>query len=413
MSKQRIAALRTQFDGIKAGIDKINDRAARENRDVTDDEQADIDKLFDRAEAIKPELDKLAAGQKSIDDMEEVLGRLQLGGASKDRAAASSEKVASEPVSASEYFAAYFETFGAAGTKDLHSFLDRAAPQLDRALAEMTTADSAGILPVPIVGELLKMADSTRPVFNAMTGRTMPASGKQFTRPRLTQRVNVGEQDPELEEIVSRKLIVAADTVTKRTFAGGLRLSQQDIDWTDPAILEILLADFVDYYSEVTEGAACDFLEALPIAADTAADNTGHSPWTVTDPGTIVESVINGMVKLYGKAKRMGTVLFLDLASAASLSTVMTGNDDRTALSVVRESLRELDMSLDIVIGPQLAADTRILAVKSFIEAYEERKGLLRAVVPSVLAQDVAYFGYVAFWARHEGVINLAAYPAD
>lgn len=411
MKHQRISALTKQIQELERSYNEIHDRAATAGRDLTETEETEAQTLVDRAAQLKPELEKIQGEVNTMTAVADIARRL--GTATPDTPTRDRSLPAPQPLSAGEYFAAYLEAFGQGGTRDVEKFLDRAAPYLDRAVAEMTTADTAGILPVPIVGELIKLADSSRPVFNALTGRPMPQSGKQFTRPRITQRVNVGEQDPELEELVSRKMIVSSDTVTKRTFGGVLRLSQQDIDWTDPAILNILLADFVDYYAEVTEGAACDFLEALPIAADTAADNTGHSPYDDTDVGTLVTSYVNGVVKLYGKAKRMPTHVFHDLASAAALAGTTNTNDDRTALSMIKEALNELGVAMTWVTGPQLAANQRILAAGSLLEAYEQRKGLLQAVVPSVVATDIAYYGYVAFWARHEGVICLDDYPAD
>lgn len=412
MSKQRIQALRTEVDGIRKSIEKINDRAAAENRDLDDTEQADVDKLFDRAQQLKPELEQLEERHNSLQAVQEIVGRLA-GTDPADRAEnGKRERIAAKPVSAGEYFAHYFEAFGVGGHRDMARFLDRAAPQLDRALAEQATSDNAGVLPSEIVGELVKLADSRRPVFSAFTSRPMPMASKTFARPRITQRVNVTEQAAEFDEPATRKMTITSDNVTKQTFAGALRLSQQDIDWTDPAILNIVLTDFVDYYAEVTEGEACDFLEALPIAAHAASAGSGHSPYTTTNVGTIVDSYVDGVVELYGKAKRMPTHIFLDLASAASLAGTVTGDYNRTAMAMVREALAELELNPTFVVGPQLAADQRILVAGSLIEAYEQRKGLLQAVKPEAIATDIAYFGYVAFWGRHEGVIALGADPS-
>lgn len=413
MSKQRIQALSTEIKGIKSAIDKINDRAAAEGRDLDDHEQADVDKLFDRAQLLKPELEKLEERHNSLTAVQEIVGRLA-GHETADRAEnGKRERIAAKPVSAGEYFAEYFDAFGAGGHRDLQRFLDRAAPQLDRALAEQATSDNAGVLPEPIIGELVKLADSRRPVFAALTSRPMPRSSKTFTRPRITQRVNVAEQDGEFDEPATRKMTIVGDSVTKQTFAGALRLSQQDIDWTDPAILNIVLTDFVDYYAEVTEGEACDFLEGLPILADIAVDDSGHSPYTTTNAGTIVSSFTTGAVDVYTKCKRMPTHIFLDLASAATLAGTTTGDYNRTVMAMVREALNELEINPTFVVGPQLAANTRILAAGSLLESYEQRNGLLQAVKPEAIATDIAYYGYVAFWGRHEAVIALGDPPAD
>jgi HK97 family phage major capsid protein len=416
----RLKALTTEFDGIKKSIDTINDRAAKRGTDLTDDEQADLDKLYDRAEQIKPEIEELKGRDDSINAVASIVSKLSSSnGDARDRAINGPRNSSKVELTAHEYFAEWFRTFHPTdGDKAIDRFVDRAGSYLDRALAQQATADNTGILPEPIVGELIKFADSNRPVFSSFTPRPMPAGGKTFTRPRITQRVNVAEQT-EGQEVVSRKMTVTADQVTKRTFAGGLQLTQQDIDFTDPAILAIVLSDFTEYYAEVTEGEAADFLEELIVAGDTAVNGSTYSDYDATDVGTLVESYVDGVVAVYNKAKRVPDTIWHDLASWATLTSTTNANNDRTALSMIREALAELGSAgmegaagMRWVIGPQLAANTRIIGCRSLIEVYEQRKGLLTAIVPSVLATDIAYSGYVAFHGRHEGFVQLGTDPS-
>jgi hypothetical protein len=297
-------------------------------------------------------------------------------------------------MSAGEYFAGFFR---AAQSGDIEEFV-RSLP-FDR--AQQLTTDNAGILPEPIVGNVIKFADSSRPVFGSFTSRPMPLAGKKFERPRVTQRVQVGEQTTEGAAVSSRKMLLTSDEVVKRTFAGSLDISEQDMDWTDPAILQIVLEDFAQFYSEVTEAAACDVLEAL------IDDNT--SVYDATDVGSLVESYVDGVVAVYNSSKRMPDTVWHDLASWATLTSTTNTNNDRTALSMIREALGEMGVSMRWVVGPQLAADTRIIGVSGLIEGYEQRKGLLRATNATVLTETIAYRGYVAFHGRAEGFVGLEA----
>lgn len=418
MTRKRIEALSDDYKAVKESIDKIHDRAETEKRDLTPEEDADLEKLFDRAGDIQAELEPLEKRQKTLDAVGDIVGRLNKGttGDAKDRAAGrpverKELEVGEAAMAAGAYLAEWAKAFHPeVGHGDVEQFRDRAAVYLDRAVAEQTTAGNAGILPQEIVGALIKFVDPRRRVFNSFTSRPMPASGKKFDRPRVTQRTTVGEQAAELDELASQSMILVSEEVTKRTFGGTLRLSQQDIDWTDPAILAIVVTDFMERYTEVTEGAACDVLEAFPTAAHAASAGSGHSAYDDTDVGTLVKSYVDGIVKVYGKSKRMPDTIWHDLASWAVLASTTNGNDDRTALSMIREALSTLGdgaENIRMVTGPDLAANTIIIGSSNLVESYEQKKGLLQAVVPSALATDIATAGYVAFYGRHEGFVAL------
>lgn len=406
MSKQRLSVLKAEYDKLVEAQEVIDRTAADDGgRDLTDAEQADSDKLFDRMEQIKPEIEKLGKRVDAQNAVADVFKRVGAGPII-DRArpaspAADSPKVDLTRELAAQYLGAYF----GAGSAD--EFVDRCAEWFDRDVADMISSDNAGILPVPIVGELIKFADSTRPVFSSMTGRPMPAAGKQFTRPRVTQRVNVAEQPTgELNELVSRKMTIVGETVTKRTFGGALDVSEQDIDWSDPSVWTIVLDDFVDFYAEVTEGVACDFLEALP------ATNT--SAWDASSTEAVLTSLANGAVEVYGQCKKLPDRIWLSLDEWARWASMVDGEDrplfpnlGAGVIDLTSGQFSGTPLGLKVTVGPQLAAETRTLGVTRLVEQYENRKGFLTAVKPSVLGREVAYYGYVAFYGRHEGFTEL------
>ena len=77
MSSPRLEALRRQFTDVKDGIAVIESKATDAKRDLTDAEQTDVDALYVRAEALKPEIDAEAARQDSISASAAVLARIQ------------------------------------------------------------------------------------------------------------------------------------------------------------------------------------------------------------------------------------------------------------------------------------------------------------------------------------------------
>jgi len=386
MSSPRLEALRRQFTDVKDGIAVIESKATDAKRDLTDAEQTDVDALYVRAEALKPEIDVEAARQDSISASAAVLARIQPDRPVQTRSAA----VADAPkVSAGEYLSLLWRS--AQGDTD-------AGDLLVRAVAQQTMAQNPAIIPTPIVGDLIKFADDLRPVFNSLTGRPMPSAGKSFTRPRITQRVNVAVQALELDELVSRQMLIAGDEVVKKTYGGVLELSEQDLDWTDPGILQIVLTDFAGMYAEVTEIAACTALVALAVPT---------SPWSAVDIDAIVGSLTTGIGVVYAAAKRMPDTVWLSLDEMLTLAGNTNPTTNVSALSLIKQALNDAGVPLKFVTGPSLPAGTRILGASGLIESYEQVKGMLSAQNVSHLGLDVAYRGYATFYGRPEGFVGL------
>src|SRR4249920_4074326 len=298
----RLDSLRRQHTEIRDGINAIEQKAASANRDLTDSESADVDALYKRAEQILPDIEAEAAKQQSMDAAASVLARVA---PSTQLVTRAQPPAATPPVelTVGEWLSLHIR----AKRGD-----SEAVELLTRAVAGQTTGDNAGILPVPILGPVTKLADSRRPVWNSFTSRPMPASGKTFSRPRVTQRVNVAEQAAELDELASRKMTIVGDAVTKRTFGGVLELSEQDIDWTDPSALQLAIQDFVDMYAEVTELAACTALMTLAAAPTT--------PWTATNVGTMISSITTAISIVYTDSKRIADTLWLSMDAALTLA---------------------------------------------------------------------------------------------
>lgn len=396
----RLDALRRQHAEIKAGIDAIEQAAVAENRDLTETEQADSDTLYARAQALAPDIEAEAAKVDSLNASAKVLARvLPEGGPEPLRrrsapgGAAVLGVVGAEVMTVGEFMSLHVR----AKKGD-----DAAAELLKRAVDTQTTTETPGIIPVPIVGPVTKFADSTRPVWSSFTSRPMPAAGRKFNRPRVTQRVAVGEQAAELDELDSQNMAITSDEVTKRTFGGVLKMSEQDIDWTDPSAMQLAIEDFTDVYAEVTELAACTALVALASA---------DSDWDPTDPGTIIGSVMAGIGAVYATAKKVPDTFWLSLDEALTLAGTTNSTTDLSALALLNQALREAGMPLNIVVGPQLPADTRILGVKKLVESYENVKGLVTAPSVTDLGVFMAYRGYAAVYGRAEGFVNLTPAP--
>lgn len=381
----RLTALRTEFDSVKDAITKIERAATDRGQDVSDAEQADIDKLFERAAALKPDIEKESERQDSLTAVSAILAKTQAAAPTFERAARPDAPLPT----VGEWMSAHIRSQQG----------DHEATELLRAVATQTTADNPGLLPIPIVGNIIKLSDSRRPVWNSFTSRPMPAAGKQFLRPRITQRVLMAEQMAELDELASRKMTVASDAVTKRTFAGVLELSEQDIDWTDPSAISLLIQDFVDSYAELTEAVAVATLMTLAAAP--------LGTWTSTNVGTIISSLTTGIGTIYTDAKRIPDTLWLSMDEALLLAGMSNATTNVSAMTLIKQALSDAGMPLNIVVGPLLPAGTRIIGSSNLVESYENIKGLVQAPDVSRLGVIMAYRGYAATFGLAQGFIRL------
>jgi HK97 family phage major capsid protein len=123
----------------------------------------------------------------------------------------------------------------------------------NRAAAHQTTADNPGLLPEQILGPVINFVDESRPLTTALGPRNLPSG--TWSRPRITQHTNVAAQGGEKTELVSRKLTIAKIPVNAVTYGGYVNVSRQDIDWTSPGIMDIVISDLAGYYAQVTEAA--------------------------------------------------------------------------------------------------------------------------------------------------------------
>jgi HK97 family phage major capsid protein len=369
------------MDAIEAGV------SARGGDDLNDEEQGRYDALIARAEALDSDIAPLAEKANKLAAGAAVLAGLPAGSPPRPATIARAGTQAPRP-SAGEWFAAYAAAQGG----------DAAAELILRAVADQTTGDITGLLPKAIVGDLIKLADSRRPVFSSFRPMPMPDKGKTFERPTITQRVLVGEQVGEKTEAPSRKMTVGSTPVTKKTYAGVLDVSQQSIDWSEPALIQIVIQDFFDMYAEVSEGLACD---ALEIAAATT------TPYDDTSIGTVLASITTGMTAGYAAAKRLPDTMWLSLDSALTLAGSTNADDTITAISLIKRALADLGFTMNFVVGPQLSAGKMILGSSDLIEQYEKQNGILQALNVPMLGLDIGYSAYLAFFAVAAGFRTL------
>ena len=278
---------------------------------------------------------------------------------------------------------------------------------LQAAAGDTITTDTPGLLPVPVLGPVFQDLNYIRPVVAAVGARAMPDGGnsKTFIRPTWTTHPSVAAQSTELTAASATTPVIASNVVTKTTLAGQVTLSVQDIDFTSPAALQIILQDLVGQYMLKSDDIAAD-------AISSAASASG-STWTVTanDPSTLISAMYDAATDILTATnflpdhvfvspdvwQKLGSQLDADkrpvfpYTGAAGLMGV---NGLGTANMTVANTFNPF--GLNLVADRNFANGTLYVARGAAIEFYEQVRGLMSVEVPGTLGRTFSYYGYVA-----------------
>jgi hypothetical protein len=171
-------------------------------------------------------------------------------------------------------------------------------------------------------------------------------------------------------------------------------VSRQDIDFTQPGILDIVINDLASVYSVQTEAAAFTTFDAAATAGIAIA--TGAA--TVAGVAT---SLWDAVSKIYTASKGAGQVFAITGPDMLPiLGPVFPPYNPQNAIS---QGLSMGDFGTGLVgsisgIPLYVSAGCGTLRILVFstagAEVYEDRIGSLQVVEPSVLGLQVAYAGY-------------------
>ena len=290
---------------------------------------------------------------------------------------------------------------------------------IQAALSQNLTSDTLGILPTPVLGPVFQDLNFVRPVVSALGTRAMPnGNGRTFIRPTITQHTRQEPQSPEGSAVASRKMIIAPNNVTRQTVAGGVFISQQDIDFTDPAALEQILRDLAGMYLLKTDDIAADALRSAAIASG--------STWTVTagDPTTLISALYDASRHIQEDTNFTPTHVFVSPDVWEKLGSQLDDTNRpvfgyTAGTSLIGQNTigaaRELSymgtnvMGLQLVVDNNFAADTLIVARAEGFECYENVRGIMTNDDPELLGRNFTYYGYFATFCPDPSMLRSIA----
>ena len=275
------------------------------------------------------------------------------------------------------------------------------------AAGDTLSSDTPGLLSQVVLGPVFEDLNYIRPVVAAVGARAMPDGGNQktFIRPTWTTHPSVAAQSPELDPVSATTPVIASNVVTKTTLAGQVTLSVQDIDFTSPGAMEIILRDLAGQYMLKSDDVAAD-----AIAAGSSASG---STWSVTanDPSTLIAALYDAATDILNATNFLPDHLFVSPDVWSKLGSQLDGdkrpifpyagaaglmgvNGLGTANITVANTFNPF--GLNLVADRNFAAGSLFVARGAAIEFYEQVRGILSVEVPGTLGRTFSYYGYVA-----------------
>ena len=292
---------------------------------------------------------------------------------------------------ASEFIAASLQ--GGGVLAEMNARIQAAAPNI-------TTADTPGILPEIITGTVYDGLNPIRPFVSAIGAKAMPQSGATFRRPVITVRPTVTQQPTgQLNALDPSTVTVANNNVNKLTFGTYVTMSEQDLDWTDPASINIVLNQLAIAYGQATDNYAVDTCHAAITQTSAVADTSDPQDW--------IAAIYEGARQISANSNYLPTHMVVTPGTWAALGSLVDSTK-RPVFPQIGAMNAPGELSANSWNGNPLGL---VLVVDkntpgSFMghaagpaagfEFYEQQKGAISVDVPSTLGRTIAYRGYAA-----------------
>ena len=267
--------------------------------------------------------------------------------------------------------------------------------------AQNLTTDTPGLLPTPVLGPVFQDINYLRPFISAVGARAMPnGAGKSFIRPTISQHTTTGVQT-EGQAAASQTMTIASNSVTRTTVAGQIFISAQDMDFTDPAAMQVILQDLAGQYLLKTDDIAVDacvsgstllgtwdktpedFILFMYSAARDISNGTNLFPThlvmgvdTWAKVGSLVDSTKRPVFPAIGAPGLLG----LNTLGAGDVTNWTTTNP----------------LGLQVIVDSNVAAKTMVVFHAPAMEVYENVRGIMSVEDPNLIGRTFSYYGYLA-----------------
>ena len=293
--------------------------------------------------------------------------------------------------SVSEYISAFVR--GGSDFAQLNENIRAAAPNV-------TTTDLPGVIPTPIIQNVVNTFVGSRPLVDATTLRPMPQGGSVFISPVVNVHGSVGTATQNTT-ITASSFGIDDVQITKTIQGGYVEISEASIDWTQPEALGPLLDDMMRVYMDRTDLLACSELQT----GVTNSNNFANA--SLADPAYWVEWMYTAAADiLTGSNGNLPSVLAVS-PNVWKLMGSLSDTADRPLFPQVgpMNAYGSLNVAstqgafafgLRVVVDRNLTSAGMTILDPRALESYEMNKGLISVENPSQLSRQIAVRGYWA-----------------
>jgi len=261
------------------------------------------------------------------------------------------------------------------------------------------------------LGPVFQDLNFMRPVVNALGARAMPSTpSSTFNRPTITTHTTAASQT-EGAAASATTMVVANNTVTKKTFAAYQNISYQTIDFTDPAALQIVINDMLGEYMVATDNEAADNLL-------TAATSAGVWDLSVTD---LLKSIYDAAIVTLNATNYLPTHMFVSPDTWGAIQQLVdtagrpifgyTNGPGLAGMNTLGNAsvtswTNTGPLGLQMVVDNNFSTKTMVIMKDIGFEIYEEQKGILSVDNPSTLTRGISTHGYFCTFKANANMIQ-------
>jgi HK97 family phage prohead protease len=221
-----------------------------------------------------------------------------------------------------------------------------------------------------------------------------------FRRPVITVRPTVTQQPTgQLNTLDPSTVTVANNNVNKLTFGTYVTMSEQDLDWTDPASINIVLNQLAIAYGQATDNYAVDTCHAAIVQTSSVADTSDPADW--------IAAIYEGARQISANSNYLPTHMVVTPTTWAALGSLVdtTGRpvfpqigamNAPGELSAANWNGNPLGLVLVVDKNTPGSFMGHAAGPAAGFEFYEQQKGAISVDVPSTLGRTIAYRGYAA-----------------
>jgi uncharacterized protein len=274
---------------------------------------------------------------------------------------------------------------------------------VNAALGQQTTTQDSGVIPVPLLREIIGVVDDTRYFINSIDRQALPEAGMSFRIPKITTLPTADEQLTELSEVDSTQSEIEDITVNVKTFAGGNKISRQLIERSDPA-----------YFDELLRQLAAAYAQRVDTFAWLTAAGTAVQDSVIGDYQCITKAIAES----FNVMRFTPNILHVSPTStqpSPSFQSLLSAEDDaerplfaaaapqNAAGLITQGSTNGTVAGLNLVVNPNVPNNYAYVYPSAFATFYETPGSPIRVETRYAddLSVDVSVYGYVALAVKY------------